>query len=62
MKVEIYRYRWIADAKIEDEVADRCYEDVENIQLTPKYLYGTIHGEQLTVKLDHQNYAYYIGS
>ena len=60
MTIEIYRKHYINGIGFEDETAETIYKNVSDIQITSKYIFGNIDGEQLTIKTDHFNYAYTI--
>lgn len=60
MKVEIYRKADICGYPVEEEKPQRTFCGVSAIQITRDCIYGDICGEQLTIKLDHMNYNYYI--
>lgn len=61
MKIEIYRKHNVCGLyDLEEDKPDTVFCNVSQIQITPKFIYGNIDGEQLTVKIDSFNYNYHI--
>ena len=65
MKIEIYRKHNVCGLynglyNIEEDKPDTVFCNVHQIQITPKFIYGNIDGEQLTIKTDNYNYNYHI--
>ena len=60
MKIEIYNKYWINDMVILSDYPCSVYCNVRNIEITQNFIYGNINGEQLTIKKDCLNYAYFI--
>ena len=60
MIIYVHRKRFAGNTFIEEDEAERIYRNVCNIEVCKSYIFGDINGEQLSVKLDHTNYKYYI--
>ena len=60
MKICIHRKHYVGNRIIVQDEAEATYSNVWNIEIIKTHIFGDINGEQLTIKLDHTNYKYYI--
>lgn len=60
MTIEIYRKRSVFNGFVLDDEPESTFCNVSTVEIGKTAIYGTIDGEQLTIKLDHINYHYIV--
>lgn len=60
MTIEIYRKRSVFNGFVLDDKPECTFRNVSAVEIGKTAIFGTIDGEQLTIKLDHVNCHYVI--